>query len=129
MFREETQRPTDELHTISSTDRYPTSLTSQNPQENRSGQRFWPNLFLGRWLKWFGGRAASGRVASICAALQQRALCSVRYRATKRLLCGFQMIEELDRDFDSLFEVEVAKEVAARFDCVQGDTFVIDELL
>jgi hypothetical protein len=29
----------------------PTSLTPQNPKKNQSGQRFWPNLFLGRWLK------------------------------------------------------------------------------
>ena len=29
----------------------PTFLIAQNPQKNHSGQRFWPNLFLGRWLK------------------------------------------------------------------------------
>jgi hypothetical protein len=29
----------------------PTFLTPQNPQKNPSGQHFWPNLFLGRWLK------------------------------------------------------------------------------
>jgi hypothetical protein len=34
-----------------STARYPTSLTPFNPQKNQSGQHFWPNLFLGRWLK------------------------------------------------------------------------------
>jgi hypothetical protein len=28
-----------------------TSLTLQNPQTNHAGQHFWPNLFLGRWLK------------------------------------------------------------------------------
>ena len=29
----------------------PTSQTPRNSQENHSGQHFWPNLFLGRWLK------------------------------------------------------------------------------
>ena len=28
-----------------------TFLTPRNPQENHAGQHFWPNLFLGRWLK------------------------------------------------------------------------------
>jgi len=27
------------------------TLTPRNPQKNHSGQQFWPNLFLGRWLK------------------------------------------------------------------------------
>ena len=35
----------------SSTAHIATSLTPQNPQENHTGQHFWPNLFLGRWLK------------------------------------------------------------------------------
>jgi hypothetical protein len=29
----------------------PTSATPQNPQRNCAGQHFWPNLFLGRWLR------------------------------------------------------------------------------
>ena len=28
-----------------------TALTPQNPEKNHAGQHFWPNLFLGRWLK------------------------------------------------------------------------------
>jgi hypothetical protein len=28
-----------------------TDLTPQKTQKNHSGQQFWPNLFLGRWLK------------------------------------------------------------------------------
>jgi hypothetical protein len=28
-----------------------TFLTPQKTQKNHSGQHFWPNLFLGRWLK------------------------------------------------------------------------------
>jgi hypothetical protein len=35
----------------SSTPFNPTPLTPRNPQENHTGQHFWPNLFLGRWLK------------------------------------------------------------------------------
>jgi hypothetical protein len=27
------------------------ALSPQKPQKNHTGQRFWPNLFLGRWLK------------------------------------------------------------------------------
>ena len=39
------------LSTKSSTVYFLAPLTPQIPQKNHSGQHFWPNLFLGRWLK------------------------------------------------------------------------------
>ena len=44
-----------------STDLIPTSVTPRNPQKNHSGQHFWPNLFLGRWLKGLSVRSNSSQ--------------------------------------------------------------------
>ena len=52
------------LSAKSSTALISTAVTPRNPQKNYSGQHFWPNLFLGRWLKQPGQQHVRSRFSS-----------------------------------------------------------------